>query len=197
MRKEGRIQNFIIALFGIAIVAMSIGFAAYATTLTIGGGSSGSGTTVTLKKAWDVHYDTTTGATETSAVASNGEVGTVGTTNVAFTATLNQPGDYYEFTLPVKNDGTMTAYLKSITLTTLSDAQKAYLEYKVSYDGVDAINANVTGITGKSLASNASKNMVVRVTYKTPQDQAALPSTDSTITLWAELLFEDTDGSGS
>ena len=197
MRKEGRIQNFVIALFGIAIVAMSIGFAAYATTLTIGGGSTGSGSAVTIKKAWDVHYDSTaTEATaETAAVASNGSITSISTTNVTFTATLNAPGDYYQFTLPVMNEGTMTAYLDSINMTALSDAQKAYLEFTIAYDGVTATNQNITGITGKSLASNATKNMVVTVTFKQTTDQSALPTTDSTVNLWAELLFEDTDNS--
>jgi len=139
MRKEGRIQNFIIALFGIAIVAMSIGFAAYATTLTIGGGSSGSGSAVTIKKAWDVHYDNTvTEATaETAAVAANGSITNITTTNVTFTATLNQPGDYYQFTLPVKNDGTMTAYLDSINMNALTDAQKAYIERRIGHSIYD------------------------------------------------------------
>ena len=197
MRKEGRIQNFVIALFGIAIVAMSIGFAAYATTLTIGGGSTGSGSAVTIKKAWDVHYDSTaTEATaETAAVASNGSITSISTTNVTFTATLNEPGDYYQFTLPVMNEGTMTAYLDSINMTALTDAQKAYLEFTIAYDGVTATNQNITGITGKSLASNGTKNMVVTVTFKQTTDQEALPTTDSTVNLWAELLFEDTDNS--
>ena len=197
MRKEGRIQNFIIALFGITIVAMSIGFAAYATTLTIGGGSSGAGSAVTIKKAWDVHYDSTKteAQMETAAVADNGTITNISTTNVTFTATLNEPGDYYQFTMPVKNDGTMTAYLDSINMTALTDAQKAYLEFNIAYDGANATNQNLTGITGKSLASGASKDMVVTVTFKANTDQSALPASDATVNLWAELLFEDTDNS--
>ena len=190
MRKEGRTQNFIIALFGIAIVAMSIGFAAYATTLSIGGGSTGDGSNVTIKKAWDVHYDDES-AVETAAVAANGVITSVNSTNVTFTATLNAPGDYYQFTIPVENEGTMTAYLKSINMTPLTDAQKAYIEFKIEYDGVTANNANVTGISGKSLASEATKNMVVTVTFKDNVNQDALPSSDTTVSLWAELLFED------
>ena len=118
MRKEGRIQNFVIALFGIAIVAMSIGFAAYATTLTIGGGGNNtSGTNVTLKKAWDVHYDTTTGASETVG-QDLGEVTNTTVTNVNFTATLEKPGDTYTFTLPVKNDGTVNNRIKKMNAST-------------------------------------------------------------------------------
>ncbi len=197
MRKEGRIQNFVIALFGIAIVAMSIGFAAYATTLTIGGGSNGTGSNVTIKKAWDVHYDdeATEATIETADVASKGTITNLTGTNVTFTATLNQPGEYYQFTLPVENDGTMTAYLDSINMTSLTDAQKAYLTFTIAYDGVTATNQNVTNITGKSLASGTSKNMVVTVTFNSDTAQSALPSDDATVNLWAELLFEDTDNS--
>ena len=195
MRKEGRIQNFVIALFGIAIVAMSIGFAAYATTLTIGGGGNNtSGTNVTLKKAWDVHYDTTTGASETVG-QDLGEVTNTTVTNVNFTATLEKPGDTYTFTLPVKNDGTVTAYLDSITMTSLTPAQQAYLEFTVNYDNVTATNQNQTGITGKSLAPNASKTMTVTVKYKDNIAQSDLPESATTINLWAELLFEDSDNS--
>ena len=200
MRKEGRIQNFVIALFGIALVAMSVGFAAYATTLTIGGGEDGSThSTATLSKAWDIHYDSTKteAQMETAAVASTGTITNITGTNVTFTASLSQPGDYYQFTLPVINDGSMTAYLDSIVMSSLTTAQAKYIEFKIEYDGVTA-TSTTQNITGKSIAGGGtSKNMVVTVTYKTPEDQDDLPNAETTVQLWAELLFEDTDNTAS
>ena len=54
MRRENYIQNVIIALLAITVLAMSIGYAAYTQQLNVNG-------TATFSKAkWDVHFDTST-----------------------------------------------------------------------------------------------------------------------------------------
>ena len=55
MRKENNVQNIVIILLAVVVLVMTVGYAAFASTLTI------NSSTATFKKAkWDVHFDTTT-----------------------------------------------------------------------------------------------------------------------------------------
>ena len=191
MRKEGRVQNFVIALFGIALVAMSIGFAAYATTLTIGGGASGANASkVTFKNAWNIHY--VQDSAQETVGDTLGEITSATATNVTFTATLQKPGDTYTFTIPVKNDGTINAKLASITMSTLTAEQQNYIDYTISYDGQNFTGSNAS-VTGSTLDAGAQKVMTVTVSYKSTATQAQLPTTDQTIDFYAALNFVDNE----
>ena len=193
MRKEGRVQNYIIAVLAIAIVGMSIGFAAYSQTLTIGGVNGTTPATATVKKAtWSIHYITNTFqvTSGTGYVAATGTP-TITNTDVTFTTTLNKPGDKFQFTIDITNDGTFDAYFDSITMSSLTAAQAKYLTYTITYDG-GTYTATTTGITGKTLNPNVTKTMTVTLEYIQPADENDLPQTDDPVTLTASLDYKQT-----
>lgn len=192
MRKEGRIQNWVIALFGIAIVAMSIGFAAYSTTLTIGGGNGNTAQATFTPTTWDVHYDadgyspvTTSGYTAPSSH-------TISNTDIQFAVTLARPGDQCQFTVPVVNDGDFDAYLNSVTM---SDPNLPFVSWKLTYDGVD-YTQTTTGIQGKVLPHETgnTKNLTVYVKYEMPESENDLPiDSNKTVSFTASLVFDQED----
>ena len=53
--------------------------------------------------------------------------------SMTYKVTLSKPGDFYEFTVDVKNSGTFDASLTGITMTYLTEAQSKYLTYKVYF----------------------------------------------------------------
>jgi len=178
-RKDG--QLIAIAALAIAIVFMSVGFAVFAQNLNING-------TATVEKAvWDIHFNESSFATSTNSVAVTPTFDSTSTA-LSWTATLKKPGDFAEFTVDVKNFGTFDANLKSITLSGLTDTQKKYLKYLVSYDGGTYDN-NVSGLS-KPLAADASKTVKVKLEYFQPTDSADLPSTDVNVSLSAVLGYE-------
>lgn len=167
----------VMLLLVIAVILMTVGFAAYAQRLTINGN-------VTVKgSSWDVRYDKTTGVTETHGTATSK---TLTDTDFTFAVTLNQPGDYYEATFNVKNFGTLTAYLKSLTMTTNGDSN--YFEYKVTYNGTEYLASNGS-ISDVSIAAGASHTVKVRVTYLTPASAEDLPSSDVNVTVSGSLDY--------
>lgn len=169
----------VMLLLVIAVILMTVGFAAYAQRLTINGN-------VTVKgKPWDVRYDKTKGVTE----AGNGTAisKTLTDTDFTFAVTLEKPGDYYEATFDAKNFGSMTAYLKALTMSSITEHSK-YLEYKVTYNGTDYLASNGS-ITGVSLAANASHTVKVKVTYLEPASSNDLPSGDVTVTVTGSLDY--------
>ena len=183
MEKKKNTQIIVIAVLSFALLFMSAGFAAFATTLNING-------TATVKtNKWSVHYVTTSYAETANSKAASAH--NVTDTDFTFTVTLTKPKDFYEATVNVINDGTFNANLTSITMSTLTAAQQKYLTYKVYYDGHE-FTANQTGLSYSLPFADGSntKPVKVRLDYVQPENSADLPQEqDDTVTLTASLGF--------
>ena len=189
MRKEGRVQTVVMLLLAVAVVAMSVGFAAYSQVLTINADNADN--TVIKEAKWDVRYDKDTFAetTGTGYVAGTSHAVNTTGTDVSFNATLNKPGDKYEFTINAKNYGTFNAKLTSVTLSSLTAAQAKYVTYKVSVAGTE-YDATTTGLN-VALNAGASHPVKVTVSYVQPESEADLPKDgDVTLTLTASLNYD-------
>ena len=185
MRQEKGLQTVVIAVLAVAILVMSVGFAAYSQTLNINGTA-----TFTAAK-WDVHFDTGTFAPTATSNVTPATEPTVATTSVTYNVTLPKPGSEYSFNINVKNFGTIDAVLKSITLSGLTDAQKKYIDYSVKY-GSDTYTQTTTGLS-TALAANASETVTVTVKYVAPASETDLPQTDDVnVSLTAALAYEST-----
>ena len=183
MRKENRTQNVVILILAVTVLLMTVGYATFVQTLNI------NNSTATFKKAkWDVHFDTTTFA-ETSTITAN-PAPTVSNTNVAFTVTLNKPGDVYSFRISAKNYGTIDAKMKKITMSGLTDAQAKYVSYTITYAGEDY--TETTDNLNFALAAEGTHSVVVTVKYLLPANAADLPTEqDQTVNLSAAFDYED------
>ena len=176
-RRDG--QVIAIAALAIAIVFMSVGFALFAQNLNI------NGTAYVEKAVWDVRFDERTfNSTGNVDIAYNFD----SNTTMSWKTTLKQPGDYAEFTVDVKNLGTFDAVLKSITMSSLTEAQAKYLKYYVSYDG-GTYDATVTGLS-KPLNAGDAETVKVKLVYFQPENSADLPSEQVTVNLTATLGYE-------
>ena len=104
-RKANNILLFIIVMF----LFMGVGYAYLNATLTI------NGTGKVTKTTWDVHFENiqpVTGSVSPTIapVISND-------TTVSFSATLNEPGDFYSFDIDLVNAGTIDASIGSLDIT--------------------------------------------------------------------------------
>ena len=180
MRRENYIQNVIIALLAITVLAMSIGYAAYTQQLNVNG-------TATFSKAkWDVHFDTST-FTETSTIKATTK--DVGNTAITYAVTLPKPGSEYSFTVNAKNFGTIDANMTKITLSGLTEAQSKYITYTVNYNGTD-YSATTDGLS-IPLAAEASHALTVKVDYVLPTAATDLPQVDTDVNLTVALDYAD------
>ena len=195
MKNKKNDRKVIIVLVAV-LLFMAVGFAAYTTTLKLGGGSSGTGTTATVKGSpWNVHYVTNTLDMSTgnvTATASN-----LTTDDFTFTVTLSKPGDKFIATWNVTNDGSITAYLNAVTMSTLSATQQNYLTYKITYDTTDAspnvFTQSQSGLSNKSLAASATKTIKLELEYNPNVTQANLPSSDDQVTINGSFQYDDAD----
>ena len=195
MENKKKREVSVIFLLMIAMIIMTVGFAAYAANLKING-------TVTVKKQnWSVHYDTDSLNEGDSTSGITATTHTLGTTDYTFAVTLNKPGDTYVAKFDVVNDGTINAklgwdpiklksdmYLKKVTMT-MDSAHSKYLQYTVSVNGT-VYNATTDNLS-VALANTTGKHpVVVTVKYLQPENATDLPSEDQTVTVSGQLDYE-------
>lgn len=183
MERNKSTQVIVIAFLSLAILFMTVGFALFASQLTI------NGTATVNPSKWSVHYVTNSYAESTGSVAATST--NITNTDVTYAITLDKPGDFYEFTINVINDGTFNATLTALTMSTLTTAQQKYLTYTVTYDGTDytASNSSLALSLPYTNGSN-TKTVKVRVAYIQPENSADLPQSAVNVTLTASLDYE-------
>ena len=179
MRQEKGMQTTIIAVMAIAILVMSVGFAAFSQNLNINGNATFS------QAKWSVHFDTAS-YTETSNSTVHANP-TPTATDLSYTVTLAKPGDKYEFTIDVINEGTMDAALNSITITSTPSTLPVYVGHVVNYAGTDytATDSSISGVTLTKQTGNTPGRQTVKVTvtYVEPSNANDLPqNADQTVT---------------
>mgnify|MGYP006992172346 CR=1 FL=1 len=113
----------VLSIVMVSVLTLTVVYAALSTTLQINGQAEVSSAN------WDIHLDNVvlnnSSATTTAPTITDPKTAT-------FSTTLTKPGDFYEFTIDVVNDGSIDAMIDSVTKTPeLSANQKKYLNYEV------------------------------------------------------------------
>lgn len=163
MSRRGIIQNAVVIVLGLAIISMSVGYAAFDTNLNI------SGSTTIQKANWDVHLENpvkTVNSTVTNEqVTIKPRVNEAGT-GVSFAVNM-KPGDVYEFTVDVKNAGSFNAKLSNYSLLATQGGQAVTVaDGKMMYENADLVY-EVLGVSeGEALDKGALLTKTIRITAK-------------------------------
>lgn len=171
-------SKFIYALILFLVISLSVGYAALSTTLNI------SGTANVAKAGWSLYF-TNVAVTSGSVTATTAPtVSGTSTTTLSYAVSLTKPGDFYEFTVDVKNAGTLAAKLSAApSLSGVSSTQDAYINYTVTYSDGSAVKS------GDTLAAGATKTLKVRVAYDTNVTASQLPTSAQTLSLNYSMTY--------
>ena len=163
MKSKSRNKNKKMILLLLLVLGISIGYAALASNLKI------NGTSKVKSATWSVYWDNvkaTTGGKTT--VTQAAEITDTEKTLVEYAVTLNEPGDYYEFTVDAVNNGTIDAMIAENGIknemyeadgTTKVTTLPKYVKYTVTYaDGI--------AIETKHLLAKKDGTTPTRKTYK-------------------------------
>ena len=177
-------KKYIIVLL---ILVISVGFAYLSTNLSIVGVTNVKGNT------WDIHFENvqvlhSVDGNPTPTISSD-------KATINYTANLNVPGDYFEFTVDVVNAGTVDAMIEDI-VTKINDTDisnmPSYLDFSILYSNGVAILDNQLLEHGKSLSlkvkveflydieledlpeSNITHNFTTSLKYKQADDNAVI-----------------------
>lgn len=108
-------------------------------------------------------------------------------TEINFSVTLNEPGDFFEFTVEAINDGNIDAMIETITKTELTQEQQKLYNYSVKYiSGLD-IEKN------DYLKSFEKRIYVVKIEYKYDINIEDLLDTSQVINLNFEIGYKKAD----
>lgn len=178
MRNSNSKMMSVIALV-IAVVGLSIGFAALQTQLTVNGTAE-----VTGGSKWDVKF-VTGSLNKVETGSATGTAPTIAATSVTgFKATLLKPGDKVSYYFQVTNAGSFDAKIDSITIGEPVCSTAAFcnnLKYTFAYTTANDGVAGVAPATGDTLAKNETKWLVLSVEYLSTADASTLPTEKVTV----------------
>jgi len=179
MDKLGRgTRNIAIIAVFLAVLGMTIGFAALQQTLNIDG-------TATIRTAsWDITFANLSSATLVGeATVDTPAALASGSTTMTFGVSLNQPGDSVTYEVDMVNNGSISARISSVNLTGVAPANAAHVTYTVTYVNGSPINVNDV------LAPGQTRRIRVVVSYNNITDPAQLPNADIPLSLGATIVF--------
>ena len=108
MEKTRKIKLISLCALLVAVLGLTVAFAALSQTLTINGSAA------VDAASWDIHFEKTSGKeTEVKGAATFTEPTLSGTTIENFSATLTKPGDSVTYYFDIVNNGTVDAVVSS------------------------------------------------------------------------------------
>ena len=171
MRRRNKEKNIIMLLL-LLVLTLGIGYALIFTNLTINGVGKFN------NQSWNVHFEDLTLNPNNVALSTGDVAATIDQTtmtDITFTVTLQEPGDFYEFEVAAVNSGTIDAMVGLITNNlnnnpiSSTNPVPAYAKYTATYsDGVEIAPNHL-------LEAGYSENYKVRVEYRTDIDPEDLP----------------------
>ena len=170
---------FVIILF---VLLMGVGFAYLSQSLKI------NNTATIAMNAWNVHLENV--VVRDGSVAATAPI--IGNDKISVTAsvTLSKPLDFYEYSVDVVNEGTLDAKLDTLIKTTLTEEQKKYLNYTITYKDHTEIKQN------DLLAPGERETIRIVIEIKDVVDASVLPSGEVTVNLSGQLNYVQDDGKG-
>ncbi|NMA50325.1 MAG: hypothetical protein GX951_00540 [Mollicutes bacterium] len=168
MSKTNQAQVVLTSIFGVIIIVMSVGFATLTSQLNINGN-------VAVKSSnYNVYLDDT--SYQIAAGSQPIEPPTILGTTITYNATLNQPGEFIEFSINVLNQGTMDTYLKAITLGGITDSYKDYISYVITYNSVE-YTETTTDLNVLLSKDTGLETITIKVVYSSSLDEV-MPTED-------------------
>ena len=176
----------LISILLVLVMLISVGYALLSTTLTI------DGTVNVAATSWKIYFTnvqpTTGSVTPTTAPTTEGTT----TTEITWEVDLEEPGDFYEFTVDAVNAGTIDAMINTATAdivtSSLTAKQSEYVSYSITYsDGAPVEQYD-------RLAANSTETLKIRVEFKEDVDPEDLPETDQEIIITYAADYVQADG---
>lgn len=180
--KDRKILSLVLCLLLISVFTLTIAYAALSAVLTI------NGTGEVEASSWNIKFANP----RVTSGSVNSDVPTINGSTLSFNTTLTIPGDFYEFTVDVVNDGSVDAMISNfVKKPELTVEQAKFLKYEITYQNGEVISNQ------QLLAKNTSMPIKVRIEYRNDLVASDLPSTSATLNLSLTIEYIQSDGTGS
>ncbi|MBQ3307065.1 MAG: hypothetical protein IJG68_02610 [Bacilli bacterium] len=177
---------FILFLFLFLIVG--VGYAYLSTTLAVDGSSKVKGNT------WSIYFDNLQINPDSVVLGSSNQAATIIDDNhITFDVDFTELGQFYEFTVDVKNGGTIDGMIGSITSMINQEEfteLPGYLDYQVTYSD------DMPLLENQILKASAKETLKIRVEFKEGTDVSLLPHEYEDLHFDFILNYIQADGNG-
>ena len=181
--KDRKTLSLVLCLVLVSVFTLTVAYSALSAVLTINGNARVSAAN------WDIYLNNPR-VTSGSATTNLPEIKTSST--LEFETTLNMPGDFYEFTVDVVNEGDIDAMIENIVKTPdLTADQAKFLKYEITYQNNEPIT------TKQLLAKDATMPIKVRIEYRKDLSNTDLPTNQIVLDLALTLEYIQSDGTGN
>lgn len=197
MEKDRGTKTMAIVALMVAVVSLSVGFAAFSSALNV----SSSATVSPVATTFNVDFSSSSSGVETNSItptvtgdatATNATISNTGDPTITgLAATFTAPGQSATYTFYAYNAGEYLAYLNSITFAnasggssfrvctagdgatdTLVQAACDDISVSIKVGSESATTGSVASIAGHSLAVGAGEEIVVTISYASDGDRA-------------------------
>ena len=154
MRFNSKTNSMVLFLFSM-ILLLGVGYAYLNTSVTVQGAGK------VTSSSWDVHFENVVVNEKSSNSLEGNPLPTIiDDSTVTFNVGLDSPGEFYEFSLDIVNNGTIDAMIDDIIVSPeLTVEQQKMFRYEVKYD--NGINLEKY----QSLKSGEKKNIKILFKY--------------------------------
>ena len=181
--KDRKTLYIVLSLVMVCVFTLTIAYAALNAVLEINGNAE------VVASTWDIKL---ANPIVTSGSVNNNLPTILSNKEASFTATLTNPGDFYEFSIDVVNNGSIDAMIDSVTKTpTLSETQAKYLNYIVEYQNGESIN------TKQLVEANSFVRLKVKVEFRKDLVASDLPTSTETLNLAFTVNYVQAEETGT
>ena len=177
MESERKVKIVSLVAVIVAVIGLTIAFAAMSRTLYI----HGSGTMDPVN--WDIYFENLSSPVLVgeASVSGSPNLATKGAEITNLNATLKQPNDSVTYTVDITNDGDVNAEISQINLPSLTNAQSQLFEFSARYTNEYENGHTIT--VGDMLYAGETRNITIVFKYKDIADESLLPSSPEAINL--------------
>jgi hypothetical protein len=176
---------FLLLGFALIISLISLGTAIVSGSISINGQSK------INKNSWVIYFDHVKISEDSVEASYPAQIVDREKTQIEFAVHLDKPGDFYEFRVWTINDGSIDAYIKSIEKYELTDAQKEYLDFEVTYDTGEEIKPCdiLYALDNDSPQTPHQRLIKAVVKYKTGIDKSLYPTEGVNLNLFFKINY--------
>lgn len=163
----------------ISILSLTIAYSALSSVLNIAGNAE------IIASTWNIYLD--------NAIVSSGSITQDNpvinsNTTLSFSTELTTPGDFYEFTVDIVNEGSIDAMIDQIIKTPeLTSEQAKYLKYEIKYQNGESIT------TKQRLAAKSHTKLKVRIEFRNDITVSELPEVSEQLNLKIQIVYLQDD----
>lgn len=172
-------RYIVIILLLLLLMGVTVGYAALSTSIHINGTSHIKNVTI-----WDIHFENLV-EKEGSVKASLKPTIDTTKTFIQYAVDLTSPGDFYEFSIDVRNSGSIDAKLQDMPkLSGVSSEQTKYVNYTVTHADDSPI------VVGEVIEVGKATKFKVRIEIKKDVALKDMPTEKEVLNLSVDIPYE-------